>query len=949
VLAKWPYALAALGLWLWGAGGVFAEGGGVHVRPAGAELLEAQPRGIVTTTFRVTNRSGKRREFLAQVKLPSGWKLITPEFPFKLDAGQTEVRLVSFLVARTTLAGRYQVTYSVHDRTAPSTRDQFTIGVVVAAREELALKLLDSPRTIIAGDRYKARFVLANQGNAPARIDLSLRSANQLPATVDPQSCSLNPAESKVVVVTVETSPALRTEMRHSLRLTAKAVGAKTGEVRVEARSTVDIVPRVSGIEDPYHRLPVRLTLRACYGDNGRNRGGVQTEISGHGPLDSDRRAHIEFLFRGPDLTSRSVYGPRDEYRVSLVTKNLGLYLGDRAYTLTPLTELQTFGRGAEVKLGLENIILGGYCVNTRWEEPGERQAAAYAKRQFGEHAVLSLSYLRKKLDGVPPTSPARLRPQGDVLSLRGQFRPFQHMAADVEVGTGRNRDGGSFGNSNACRAELEGTLGKARYQLRLIHAGPDFPGYYSDVSFVSASVVAPLRGRLGIHADYRHERNNLDRDPARGSAPLDTYCRIGLDYRLARATIASLDYERRRREDRLAPPQFHEGEDTLGLTLAHHFRELTVSASAEAGRTEDHLANRRSRLQQYRLSAFYTPGTRQSYNAFVEYRDGGGSRAEKDRRLTAGLTGSWRLTDRTAVVLAARKTGFERAHDGSREVLELRVTHMMANKSSLHLAARRTSWRGADRGNESAVMLEYRLPFGVPLRRKKTIGSVKGRIYDAQTGRGLADTVLRLNGATAVSDRHGHYAFPAVKPGKYYLRVDRRSMGIGKVADRRMPHPVAVAGATDTEVDIGFVPSARLSGRVVLYRRKDGWVGPLIPPGDRGDAVARSLAKEPSPELVEDGGVPNIVVELADGQEVLRCMTDARGRFSFETVRPGRWTLRAHPSGLPNHHRLEADTLEAELAPGQAKRMRFSVVPISRPVLVIESGGTLVEEAEKP
>jgi len=948
VLPKWPYALAVLGLWLWGAGGVFAEGGGVHVRAAGAELLEAQPRGIVTTTFRVTNRSGKRREFLAQVKLPSGWKLITPEFPFKLDAGQTEVRLVSFLVARTTLAGRYQATYSVHDRTAPSTRDQFTIGVVVAAREELALKLLDSPRTIIAGDQYRARFVLANQGNAPARIALSLRSANQLPATLDPQSCSLDPAESKVVVVTVETSPALRTEMRHSLKLTAKAVGAKTGEVQVEARSTVDIVPRISGIEDPYHRLPVQLTLRACYvtlracyGDNGGSQGGVQTEISGHGPLDSERRAHIEFLFRGPDLTSKSVYGPRDEYRVSLVTRDLGLHLGDRAYTLTPLTELQTFGRGAEVQLRLDNIILG--------EEPGERQAAAYVRRQFGEHTVLSLSYLTKKLEGVQPTSPARLRPQGDVLSLRGQFRPFEHMDADVEVATGRNRDGGSFENSNACRAEIDGALGRARYRLRLIHAGPDFPGYYSDVSFVSASVAAPLRGRLGIHADYRHERNNLDRDPARGSAPLDTYCRIGLDYRLARATVASLDYQRRRREDRLAPPQFHEGEETLGLTLAHHFKELTVSVAAEAGRTEDHLANKRSRVQQYRLSAFYTPGTRQSYSTFIEYRDDGGSRAEKDRRLTAGLTGSWRLTDRTAVVLAGRTTGFDRAHDGSRDVLELRVTHLMANKSSLHLAARRTSWRGADRGDESAVMLEYRLPFGVPLRRKKTIGAVKGRVYDVQTGRGLADTVLRLNGATAVSDRNGHYAFPAVRPGKYYVRVDRRSIGIGKVADKRMPHPVAVAGATDSKVDIGFVPSARLSGRVVLYRRKDGGVGPVVPPGNRGDAVARSLTTGRPPELVEDGGVPNVVVELADGQEVLRCMTDARGRFSFETVRPGRWTLRAHPSDLPDHRRLEADTLEAELAPGQAKTMQFSVVPISRPVLVIESGGTLVEEEEEP
>ena len=945
------YALVVLGLWLWGAGVALAEGRGVHVRPGEAELLEARPREIVTTTFRVTNQTGNRREFLAQVKLPTGWKPITAEFPFELEPGRTEVRLVSFLIPRTTLAGKYQVTYLAQDRVAPSVSDLFTINVVVAPVEELGMQLLDAPKTVIAGDAYRARFVVANQGNAPARIELSVRSANQLPAALDTESCVLDPAESRTIIVAVKTNPELRREMRHSLKLTATALGAEKGGVRAEARSTVDIVPRISDAEDPYHRFPVQLALRSAFGGNGQHTGGFQAEVSGQGPLDDEGKAHIEFLFRGPDLTDKSVYGPRDEHRVSFVTRAFGLYLGDRAYALTPLTELQTFGRGAEAKLTLGELSLGGYHAETRWEEPSERQTAAYIHYQLGDRARLGLNYLSKRIEGTPTSSPTRTRPEGDVVSLRGQFKPFQDMAADIEFGVGRDRDGGNCGSSSACRAEVEGSLGKARYQLRLIHAGPDFPGYYSDVSFLSASFGAPLWGRLGVHADYRREQDNLDRDPARGSAPLDTCRRIGLDYRFATGTVASIECQSRSREDRLPSPQFHDEDQTIGFTLAHQFNALSVSLSTETGKTRDHLAGTSAALRQYRLSTHFSPSGSQSYSVYVEHRDDGGLGEEKRRSLTGGATASWRVTDRTVLVLAARTTDYEQAVDGGRDVFELRVSHLMANRAQLCLSARHTSWRGADDGSEPAVMLEYRMPLGVPLRRKKSVGALRGRVYDEQTGRGIPNTVLRLNGAAAVSDRNGHYVFPAVKPGNYYLSADRRNIEIDKVPNHKMPRGVAVVGGRDTSADIGFVPGATLSGRVALYRLAEAEVGPLVP-ADTGDGTDAGLPLQATvgrPKLVEAGGVPNIVVELSDGLERLRCLTDANGRFSFGSVRPGKWALTVEASALPVHHHLEAEAVEVHLRPKQAETILFRVIPKSRPIRVIQNGGVLLEEPKQP
>jgi hypothetical protein len=990
--------LLVIALGVWGAELAQAAGEGVTVRPGGAELLEAEPRQIVTATFRVTNTSEKRREFTAQVGLPADWKLITTEFPFELDPQRAEVRLVSFFVPRTTLAGRYPVTYAVQDRTVPSVRDRFAITVAVRPMGELGIRLLETPQTVIAGEDYKATFVVANQGNVAAGIELSVRSANQLPAAPDTEACILRPAESRAISVTVKTNPQLRQKMRHSLKLIAKAPELKKEGVQVEATSWVEIVPRISGAEDAYLRLPVQLTLRSVWeskpstslGPGPRHGGGFQMELSGRGPLDEAGKENLEFLFRGPDLTDESVYGSRDEYRVSYWRKDCELHLGDRVYALTPLTELSTYARGAEAKLRLDRFTLGGYTAETHWEEPRERQTAAYAQYQIDQQSSLTLAYLRKTLEGtgkgdryvlperpeggfaqnVPVPFSGRGPPEGEAVTLRGQFRPFQHLGADLELGWGRNDAEGSHGAGLAYRAELEGQLGRALCQLRLIHAGPDYPGYYNDMDFVSASVAAPLWGRLGIHADYRREQDNLNRDPVLGSAPLDTYRRIGLDYRFRTGTYLSLDFQNRTREDRIPSPRFSDEEETVGLTLAHHFHRLSLAFSAERGKTWDHLAGRSTELQQYRLSTYWTPSGSLSFSSYLEYRDDGDLRTEKNRSVTAGLTTSWRLTDRTALVLDARRSDFQQAFDGNRDVFELRLTHLLASKARLSLAARHTSWRGADEGRETAVMLEYSIPLGLPLGRRKSVGAIKGRVYDEETGKGIPNTVLRLSGATAVSDGSGNYIFPSVRPGTYYLAADTQSLGIEKVPNQKLPKPIAVAGGEDSEADIGITRSATLSGRVAVYRPNETSITLPVPrrepiAGDgRCPAVAtvgpadsatvglpnRARSDEPTvAQLVEAGGVPNVFLELADGTEVQRCMTDANGAFSFASLRPGKWTLKAQASNLPEHHILEGSTLEVSLEPGQAKTLLVRVLPKRRPIRIVESGGTLTEEPKKP
>ena len=110
---------------------VKAQGPNIEVRPAGKELVETEPRRIVTTALRVTNLTDNKRECVSEVTLPKGWTLITKDFPFEVNPNASDTKLLSFFIPQATLAGKYEITYVVRDRNYPSIRDFYSIYIVV--------------------------------------------------------------------------------------------------------------------------------------------------------------------------------------------------------------------------------------------------------------------------------------------------------------------------------------------------------------------------------------------------------------------------------------------------------------------------------------------------------------------------------------------------------------------------------------------------------------------------------------------------------------------------------------------------------------------------------------------------------------------------------------------------------------------------------------------------
>lgn len=117
-----------------------------------------------------------------------------------------------------------------------------------------------------------------------------------------------------------------------------------------------------------------------------------------------------------------------------------------------------------------------------------------------------------------------------------------------------------------------------------------------------------------------------------------------------------------------------------------------------------------------------------------------------------------------------------------------------------------------------------------------------------------------------------------------------------------------------------------------------------------KGFAIGNNeeAGEEDKDKMVEARGLANVLLEFKSELEIWRVLTDRKGRFRFDDVRPGQWTLTVHADNLPQYHYLEKDSFEIELAPGEKKEMLIRVLPKKRTIRIIEEGETLIEEEEK-
>ncbi|NTU41980.1 MAG: hypothetical protein HGA78_02800 [Nitrospirales bacterium] len=778
-----------------------------------------------------------------------------------------------------------------------------TVSVRSVSRIEMLRE--ERPDSVIAGDGYTASVRVFNRGNAPRTVRLDVEAIPAFPVMVSPPVSVIGPNRSQVFEIQVKSDDGLRLRLDQILKVRVRDEGATDGVAVAEQTIVVQVIPRMTGDADPYHRLPARMSL---IGIKDGDKTGVQVEFAGSGNIDEAGTRWIDFLFRGPNTLQKGSFGQYDEYRFSYGTKAFDISVGDRPYSLSPLTELYRYGRGVEANIHAGRFGTGAFFLQTRFDDPATRELGAYLQYNLSDSVGLRANILQKERDQTV-FSPEQ---KENVGSLQTKAQYGEKVKLDAEYGLSRSMAGAKDSDS-AYRVNLNGRLSeKIWYFFEKLHAGPRFGGFYNNIDMTNASVSFPVFPRLDANLQYRNLKQRFDTlDPAQLEIPFNQRnYKTGISYSFPWKTTISLDYEDFAQRAFLPPSQSDFLERGWALGVRQELRKLTIHASGEIWRLADRVkGSRKGNLERYSLYAFFSPDERQSYGLYAQVGNDRFS-GSANRTRTVGLSGQWRPSPKFVLTLDYRRNETE---DGQRRVFDIISTGLSWTLPNSHILNLRGQWLTTHdiEDDGSYFLVSYTVPLGIPTAKKTSVGVLRGRVYDSETAGHppLRKVVLNASGVYAVTDENGEYLFPSLKPGSYYLWVDKASLGFTKVTAGKLPLKIEVVGGAAATLDIAVVTAGSVSGVVVL---SDG-------------GVTKGLAQ--------------VLVEAKSGERAIRQLTDERGRFSFEELPPGKWTVKIDKDNLPRLHRLEKEAFEVELTPGGKEELEVKVVPRPRQIRILEEG----------
>ncbi len=910
----------------------------IEVRPTGEELIEAEPKSVVTTAFRVTNISSPEQEFIAELKLPEGWKIITREFPFSLSENQTEIKLVSFHIPSFALAGKYTLTYRVHSRDNPSISDLYSFTVVVMSVRKLDIKVIKKTDYAIAGDIYSILYRVKNWSNQTEEFRIAISNHDDLELVIDTYEYSLNAGESIEIPVKITSDKNIKKQIKQVIF--AKILSKAKEEVMTMVSSQVIIIPKNIKRSLPYRYFPLHTAVRAFSTFNQKEKYGYQFDVKGEGELDEKGKKNLAFHIRSPSAYGKSVLAKYDEYNVHYHTDAYSIKVGDFRYSLSNLTENSRYGRGAEGSVSLGRFQMGGYYEKSRWMFGPTREIAGFVDFFINKKNIIGINYLNKKEE----------EQVNDIYSVEGNFRVLKDT--DIKLETAFSNK-----NSNTEYAHLLDLTGLEKgfaYSLRYIYATRDFPGYYRDTKYVTANLSVPVINNLRLTGRIQNQKRNFELDTTRYSAPYTKQYSFGINYNLRSSLRLSCLARKRSSEDRLPARLFDYDESGLVFQMNSRFNYFGFSFYTNLGESYNKITDKTSKMSRYRFSSLLYVNKWQKYNFYAMYDESSIYRIGNSKRWTLGVDCDITISDKLYCSLRYKTNASTEDYYTNRDLLEGYIRYKFPNNHRISLQCRQTLLKNSIDKKETAILFNYQAPFHIPLGLKTYVGSVSGHVYDMETQEPLKNVVIRLNNFSVVTDDKGKFKFPALNPGKYLLSIDRATIGLDKVTVPDTPITLEVHPSQENEFKIDIVKGAVISGKINIFKyvsKEDSLYKKQIIIEDNQDSQRKYYlvgeGKDGS-SLYRNGGVPNIIVEIQNGDKVLRNITDALGKFEFRELKPGTWRVKLYDDNLPPYHKFEKEVLNVELNPGESKEIQLRVFQIKRTIRFKNSGGTLKQKSKE-
>ena len=892
----------------------------LEVKAAGDSPRKVTPGEVVTTAFHVTNHSGDVLRATSSIELPDGWSLVLPVTGGALEPGQQVTRLVTIRVPARAAVGTYDVSVGFQSARADGATATATTQLLVQPKYGLDVQLGELPRMTQPGATLTSYVQIANRGNAP--VTTTLRGADGEHLVVHPGTAQLRipPQAVRRVALQIDVAEDLKVATRPLVSVTVSI--QEVPDLSYEDAQFIDVVPAAPVNASEWQSLSTTVTMRMA----GRGmQGGPQVEIAGGGMPFKHLGHEVEYLARIPYRSLPLRANLREAYRLRYKTESLDLRLGDDVYSLSPLSASPRQGRGGEVSAELGSWTAGGFYRQGRHYLQSDRTMAAYLSRDLGEEASMSTYYLGR-----------RGRLSGQLVGVRSQLPLPNRTKLDAEVSSSMREE--AF--AGAYRLAVAGGSAGLTYNLRLLHTDLGFVGNASGqgTDVRSAHLAYSPASWLRLEGDWNKNHQEYGGSVKRLLGTESGGAGIHLDGRLSSGKLlAFVGYEKQSRTMKWGERIFERSSNMLLLRAGLRGRRSGLNIAAEVGRTAGTGLAALQGFQRYNVRGDISR-RRLGLSASVEYESGVHIySALPGERWSTSVNGQLELSPRSRLMAGASVYAHDSPRSSSRTLASRlsahgRFKHEFASGHLLKVEGRYYAGGLHVLSGMPTYTLSYSIPIGIPIKQKTPPAQVQGRVLRGSGRQPLPNVLMRLGGTSVLTDRNGRFAFRSIPGGEHLLMLDPSSLEVGWTTRQHMPMELIIDPHHPTHVDIQVTESGSVSGQVMLYKWPEGMGSAARKAQGKGNT---STALEP----VADRGLGGIVLEVSNGPDERRILSGRNGHFSTTGLYPGRWTLRAYPNGVPEHHYVEQEVIELDIRSDRESSIEVKVLPRNRKVRIIESG----------
>jgi hypothetical protein len=879
--------------------GIARAQGTFAVRASRAAQPNVMPGRVFTAPFTLTNSGAAAAAPRATVALPQGWSTLTNAVPATIDAGASDLWLVSITAPSNARAGVYVIRADVTngDRVTSD-----SIAVTIAEHRALDVRMQPGLGYVTAGDSYEAQFTVRNAGNIESTVSLKATASRGQRCVLDRSEVTLAPGASVVVTARIRTG-AVGRSADDIVEVVATDVADR--DVRDEASLSTTIIPKGGKSGGDYWTFPGTVALRAA----GSGAGVSPFVATGSGRLSQSASTTIDFAIRsrtGP----QSAFGERDEYRVALRSDRGAIMLGDQPFGYTRLTSSGSLGFGGELRATLGDFVAGAYAQHNRWTPSSPVEAGV----QFG----------------TAPTNPTSM---SVVLLNRQQSGAATRLAAttgrssigdtDLEFEVAASDSAGARGLAH--RERVSGVMGDLSYDLVSSIGGASFGGVQRaaadqnlSLSLKPVSAVL-LTSSTNVHTALRTPSN------AFGQRTITSNLSASLN------SGSSLDYDLTTRDDQGAPGGVRGAQHSVRMRAHVAAGPFDLVANVQNGivRSNDTLAAKT--FLSFGGSLRTDLGRDQYLSFFGDVTDGRTLGSSGKGTMSGGLNAQllmplgFRIMGNGTV--NAPRNDTERWLGQADVRLERQV-----QEATLSLRAHFSKVPGSVGTAGNGYFFEIRRPLRIPTARLDVGNEARGEVVDAATGKPVAGVLVRLGEFASVTDSKGQVRFQGIGVGEYRASVEG-SAAVGSLVTGGEKIHIA-EGSRATRFTLSLTQGARVVARVRRFESAPGAVRV------EGDSAVRVDS------LVDAGAVFNVAVALISARDTIWQAADDMGRLDFGSVAPGRYTMAVLSADVPEFHAFQQREIDVMVGAGERRDVELRLVPRKRAVQVI--GSETVIKVEK-